>query len=243
MLEELVDGLWLVWPFALAVVLGAGVILGWMIWGRVRPKMRRAQAEVSRIEAEFVHAQQMLAIKERRIAELEEGTVPSEASDIPEVPKVEPAAEADGLRAALDATRIELAERTEALDAARAEAREGADPRLRSEHLEAKADVNRLKGLLSGPENLGQANPNTDAQVRPLGLEAPRNGQGDDLTQIKGVGEKLAALCNSLGFYHFDQIAAWSEAEVAWVDANLEGFKGRVTRDDWVAQAKTLSEN
>ncbi|MEL6125271.1 MAG: NADH-quinone oxidoreductase subunit E, partial [Pseudomonadota bacterium] len=26
-----------------------------------------------------------------------------------------------------------------------------------------------------------------------------------------------------------------------WVDQNLEGFKGRVSRDDWVAQAKMLA--
>ena len=58
---------------------------------------------------------------------------------------------------------------------------------------------------------------------------------------IKGIGPKLEELCNSLGFYHFDQIAAWSAQEVAWVDANLEGFKGRVSRDQWVAQAKILA--
>jgi NADH-quinone oxidoreductase subunit E len=28
---------------------------------------------------------------------------------------------------------------------------------------------------------------------------------------------------------------------VAWVDQNLEGFKGRVSRDNWVEQAKTLA--
>ena len=40
---------------------------------------------------------------------------------------------------------------------------------------------------------------------------------------------------------HFDQIANWTEAEVAWVNANLEGFKGRVSRDGWVEQAKILA--
>ena len=44
-----------------------------------------------------------------------------------------------------------------------------------------------------------------------------------------------------MGFYHFDQIAAWTAAEIAWVDDNLEGFKGRVTRDEWVAQAAILA--
>ena len=81
------------------------------------------------------------------------------------------------------------------------------------------------------------------AGVKPEGLDAARNGVPDDLKLIKGVGPKMERLCNSLGYYHFDQIAAWSPSEVAWVDDNLEGFKGRVTRDDWVSQAKVLAES
>ncbi|MGI3210522.1 NADH:ubiquinone oxidoreductase [Roseovarius tibetensis] len=77
--------------------------------------------------------------------------------------------------------------------------------------------------------------------VRPTGLNAPRGGQADDLKQIKGVGPNLEQLCNDFGFYHFDQIAAWTKDEVDWVDENLVGFKGRVSRDDWVAQAKVLA--
>jgi predicted flap endonuclease-1-like 5' DNA nuclease len=80
-----------------------------------------------------------------------------------------------------------------------------------------------------------------DEGTRPEALIGPRAGVADDLKQIKGVGAKMEILCNGLGFYHFDQIAAWSGGEVAWVDANLEGFKGRVTRDDWVAQAQVLA--
>ena len=81
------------------------------------------------------------------------------------------------------------------------------------------------------------------ATARPAALEAARDGgEGDDLTLIKGVGPALKKLCNKLGFWHFDQIASWTDAEVAWVDENLEGFKGRVTRDQWVEQAKILAE-
>ena len=76
---------------------------------------------------------------------------------------------------------------------------------------------------------------------KPRGLDAARHGQADDLKRIKGVGPKLESLLHSLGFFHFDQIANWSADEIAWVDENLEGFKGRVTRDDWVAQAKTFA--
>ena len=81
------------------------------------------------------------------------------------------------------------------------------------------------------------------AVERPKAMEVPRGGAADDLKRISGVGPKLEALLHTLGVYHFDQIAAWSEAEIAWVDENLEGFKGRVTRDEWVRQAKELSES
>jgi predicted flap endonuclease-1-like 5' DNA nuclease len=79
------------------------------------------------------------------------------------------------------------------------------------------------------------------AGTRPTALDGPRDGAADDLKRIKGIGPKLEKLCNSLGFYHFDQIANWTPAEVAWVDENLEGFKGRVSRDTWVEQARVLA--
>lgn len=82
----------------------------------------------------------------------------------------------------------------------------------------------------------------TDVGKKPEALTAARDGGADNLKLIKGVGPKLESLLNSLGFFHFDQVAKWSSDEVTWVDENLEGFKGRVTRDDWVAQAKILAE-
>ena len=78
--------------------------------------------------------------------------------------------------------------------------------------------------------------------AKPAGLAAARGGRADDLKIIKGIGPKLEALCHRLGYFHFDQIAAWTPAEVAWVDDNLEGFKGRVTRDEWVKQAMALAK-
>ena len=77
--------------------------------------------------------------------------------------------------------------------------------------------------------------------AKPTGLTEARGGKPDDLKKIKGVGPKLEKLLHSMGFFHFDQVANWTEAEIAWVDDNLEGFKGRVTRDSWVEQAKTLA--
>jgi NADH-quinone oxidoreductase subunit E len=78
--------------------------------------------------------------------------------------------------------------------------------------------------------------------AKPAGLKAAREDGADNLKLIRGVGPKLEELLNSLGYYHFDQIANWSPAEIAWVDDNLKGFKGRATRDGWVAQAEILAK-
>lgn len=75
---------------------------------------------------------------------------------------------------------------------------------------------------------------------RPELLSGARGGTADDLKAIKGIGPKLEALLNSMGVFHLDQIASWTDREIAWVDANLEGFKGRINRDDWVSQAKAI---
>ena len=77
---------------------------------------------------------------------------------------------------------------------------------------------------------------------KPEFLKKPRAGGADDLKQIKGVGPKLEQMLNKMGVFHFDQVAGWRAKEVKWVDENLEGFKGRVSRDEWVKQAKVLAK-
>ena len=76
---------------------------------------------------------------------------------------------------------------------------------------------------------------------KPATLTAARGGQPDNLKEIKGIGPKLETMLHGMGFFHFDQIAAWTTSELAWVDQNLTGFKGRASRDNWVDQAKILA--
>ena len=77
-------------------------------------------------------------------------------------------------------------------------------------------------------------------EQEPLTLKEPRDGKADDLKLLKGVGPKLEGTLHELGFFHFDQVAAWTESEVAWVDSRLK-FKGRIERDGWIEQAKKLA--
>ncbi len=80
----------------------------------------------------------------------------------------------------------------------------------------------------------------TGVAKRPKGLAAARDGKADKLQRISGVGPKLDKTLNSLGYFHFDQIAKWSPDEVQWVDEHLR-FKGRIERDEWIPQAKLLA--
>ncbi len=71
----------------------------------------------------------------------------------------------------------------------------------------------------------------------------PAPGEGDDLTRIKGLGPKLAEQLLALGVTRFAQIAAWDDAEIDRIDANLGRFRGRIRRDNWPEQARFLASN
>lgn len=70
---------------------------------------------------------------------------------------------------------------------------------------------------------------------------APAAGERDDLTRIKGIGPKLVARLGELGIRRYDQIAAWSDEDVARIDAQLGPFQGRIVRDNWIEQCRYLA--
>ncbi|KEJ90391.1 hypothetical protein [Sulfitobacter donghicola] len=118
---------------------------------------------------------------------------------------------------------------------------------IKKAKLEAQADAQPVAAPIAPVAAPVVAEPAVVEEVytgptsKPQGLAAPRSGTADELQLINGVGPKMEKLLHSLGYYHFDQIASWTTSEVAWVDNNLEGFKGRVTRDEWQKQAKVLA--
>ena len=63
----------------------------------------------------------------------------------------------------------------------------------------------------------------------------------DNLQLLKGVGPKMAALLNGLGVTRFQQIADWTDADVAAIDPQLGAFQGRIARDAIVDQAGYLA--
>lgn len=171
------------------------------------------------------------ASEDRRV----EGTAPAaEPTTTVATAPTAPTAAASGATAVKSGTTPGGEERlSQAKGARRHETEAKAKPKAAPK---AKAKATKATATKAKPEDAPAG-----AGTRPKALRAPKGDKADDLKQIKGVGPKLEILCNELGFYHFDQIADWSADEVTWVDQNLKGFKGRVSRDTWVEQAKVLA--
>jgi predicted flap endonuclease-1-like 5' DNA nuclease len=89
------------------------------------------------------------------------------------------------------------------------------------------------------PQGLAGVGEAIAAAAAPVPVDLPETG--DDLLLIKGVGPKLADQLRALGVTSFAQIAAWDDAEIDRIDAQLGRFQGRIRRDDWPAQARLLA--
>ena len=203
---------------ALAALLG--LFVGWLIWGR-RSVVNVDTGEADRLRAALETCSAKGREQAARIAALEADLKAANA-------KAQDAhMAAENARADAKAADEAAAAATKRANAATVGAAVAAAPAPAPQAAMAAP-------LMSAPAA-------ASAPAKPKGLTAARGGKADDLKLIKGVGPKLEALCNKLGFYHFDQIANWTAAEIAWVDENLEGFKGRVTRDEWVVQARDLA--
>jgi large subunit ribosomal protein L21 len=82
--------------------------------------------------------------------------------------------------------------------------------------------------------------PTADAKAEAAPTPAPEAPAGaDDLKKLSGVGPVLEQKLHNLGVTTFDQVAAWTPEDVERVDGALN-FKGRIDREDWIGQAKTL---
>ena len=71
-------------------------------------------------------------------------------------------------------------------------------------------------------------------------LERLKSNPNDDLTQLKGVGQKLAEQLATLGYCKLQQFALLNEEDLENENHPLAGFKARIVRDEWIAQARDL---
>jgi len=69
-------------------------------------------------------------------------------------------------------------------------------------------------------------------------LTAPQ-GAPDDLSKLGGVGPQIETRLNEYGIFHYWQVAAMTEGDVAALDAALK-LNGRATREGWLETARGL---
>lgn len=84
--------------------------------------------------------------------------------------------------------------------------------------------------------------PDKDTAIRMVGEIASRTRGGgarvdDDLKKIHGVGPKIEGLLKSMDITSFRQVAGFTSEDVTYVTAALDGFPGRIERDDWMSSA------
>jgi large subunit ribosomal protein L21 len=141
---------------------------------------------------------------------------------------LEAGADATGVKAAIGTGSLSVA----ALAALGAASNKPAKPEQDRTAKPAKAKAARVAKPVEAAEVEG---------VKPANLlSEARDGGADDLKRISGVGPKLEKLLHENGVFHFDQIAAWSPEEIAYMDDQLS-FKGRIERDGWLAQAAAFA--
>ena len=115
-----------------------------------------------------------------------------------------------------------------------------------------RAEVNRLRvnnSILE--EELAAVNEQQPVEVEShnasfvsdIGLRAATFDEKDDLKQISGVGPFIEEKLHRLGIYTFDQIASMTHEQAEKINEAIEFFPGRIQRDDWVGQARTLGKD
>lgn len=87
--------------------------------------------------------------------------------------------------------------------------------------------------------SLSEESAPSSAQNGQRRFKSKKNGDKDDLTQIIGLDRETEKNLNRLGVMHLYQIADWGPARIKWIEEKI-GEVGRVERERWVAQARTL---
>lgn len=121
---------------------------------------------------------------------------------------------------------------------------EGAAPAARNQALIDAPPASAAAAPLAEPVPVVTpvaATPGLAGAGEAVAVAATAASSGDDLTRLKGVGPKLAAQLGALGVTSFAQIAAWNDADIDRMDAQLGRFQGRIRRDSWVEQARLLA--
>ena len=146
--------------------------------------------------------------------------------------------------------RVAIAERNRRIEALETAARSAASA---DDLAKAKATIDKRNARIAELEAAEAAMPadarHTAAWVSgawksgTTKLGTPGLDHNDDLKVVSGIGPQMEKLLNSFGIKSWEQLADLDKDQVATVDGALTDFPGRITRDEWVPQAKAIMDN
>lgn len=245
-----------------------GLLLGWILWGRLRGELDGLQAEIarSRTEADRLKGEleacgraradleQSLRDAEARLANTQSRSAPKPAAlmQTPDRPATQPAAKPAAARpAARPAAAAPKAATSPSAKATSATAKATPVPARPSAAATAKkAAAAPAKQATKAPAAKATTAPATKAAPASKTAAAPKKATApkrpappvrpDDLRRIIGIGPANEKLLHRQGVRTFAQIAAWKAADIKRIEDVLE-FDGRIARERWVEQAKLLA--
>jgi predicted flap endonuclease-1-like 5' DNA nuclease len=237
---ELIAANWLAFLIALII----GVVTAYWVWARHRIEADIQPPKIAPSAPKSVSdlAKSMPAATEP-VTLMKTAKAPPKAKVAAKVPaKAAPkakAAAASKVKAAAPPKAVAVAApKAKAAPVKTATAPKVAAPKAKAETPKVKiAPIAKPKAAASVKAKVAPvAKPKADAKPK----AAPKVVIPDNLELLKGVGPKLNTLLKSLGVTSFEQVANWSAADVREIDSRLGTFAGRISRDNWVDQAKLL---
>lgn len=240
---------WLQENWIIAVVgLVVAVVLLWWLLGRKAP-----QEIETPVRPPAEPRKPLEAVKPEIIAAEPARFKPKEPAPAPvaaPTPPPEPVAETPPAPAPEPATKIPEEPTVPAEPVAKTPA--AAAPEPAPQHEPAPAPVAEPEPAAAVPEEptipppASEPAPETVATPEPAPAPEPEPApapaaKSDNLQLLKGVGPKMVGLLNGLGVTSFQQIADWTDADVAAIDPQLGAFQGRIGRDNIVDQAGYLA--
>ncbi|NIP13439.1 MAG: hypothetical protein GWM88_01315 [Pseudomonadales bacterium] len=212
-----------------------------------------AQAKDEQASMEKAHAK-VLAEKERQLAELREEL--DSAGEPGDEPGEDLAADESGAKGRLGPSaedkKLEVLQQqvTTLEELVRERTEELNEVKWRAELADGeRASITEEDGkmMLVLNQQLSEARESNDRLIAVVSrLEerlaaSDRAPAGDDFTQMRGIGDKLANQLNELGIHTFGQIADIDLKALEDDHHPLAAFKHRIEKDDWIAQARELA--
>jgi predicted flap endonuclease-1-like 5' DNA nuclease len=220
----------------LLVALGLGIAIGWLwtrlaVGGRLqdqlapwRDRVTALERERDQLRRELGEVRDRATESETRLAALRDGHEPPALEVVAAEPRANgPATPADSEAAVAG---IEPADE--------------AGPEPDPQPVPRAPEPTVLQRAVPEPPSASEPAAPEPSAPAPASFEpAPIDAASDNLTSIKGIGKALEARLNGLGITTYAQIAALTEIDIRRIDDAL-GFRGRVARDRWIAQAQAL---